>query len=123
MLKQIIFLYKKKNEFYQQNLQKDNKLNEYREKIKLLKMKINELSNVDNNINHRLNTFNSTSSSNRDNIRYYSNTFNPSRKFNYSLNKYNNNNSSFNLDLNKDYNKVDFNRNLKTYGRLSNNFI
>ena len=98
-----IFIHKKQ-EFYQQNLLKDNKINEYREKIKLLKMKINELSNVENSMNNqRVNTFNNTMYSNRDDNyrKYFSSTYNPSRKINYSLNKINN--SSLNFESN-DYN-------------------
>ena len=110
----------KKNQFYQQNLEKENKLNEYREKIQLLKIKINELSNYDN---PKFNTLNNSiySQINKNSpLKYFSTTLS-SRKIN-NLNKNKFHNNSFNYELNEDYSHIYFNnKGRRTEGRIINN--
>ena len=116
----IIFL-QKKNEFYQQNLKKENKLKEYREKIKSLKRTIDQLSNNEKSTNSRYNTFNNNIYSHRNinsPFKYFSKTLS-TRKLKNNLKK--NSNYSLNYELNDDYSYIDFiNKGRITKGRIIN---
>ena len=116
----IIYI-QKKNEFYQQNLKKENKLKEYREKIKSLKRTIDQLSNNEKSTNSRYNTFNNNIYSHRNinsPFKYFSKTLS-TRKLKNNLKK--NSNYSLNYELNDDYSYIDFiNKGRITKGRIIN---
>ena len=101
----------KKNELYQQSILKDNKLNEYREKIKLLKLKINEFTNNNLSQNKRIIFLIQHIIPKKMTIKIiFSNSINQTRELNNSQYKYNNkHNSSFTFDYNDDNNHFDFN--------------
>ena len=101
----------KKNELYQQSILKDNKLNEYREKIKLLKLKINEFTNNNLSQNKRIIFLIQHIIPKKMTIKIiFCNSKNQTRQLYNSQYKYNNkHNSSFTFDYNDDNNHFDFN--------------
>ena len=84
---------KKKIEFYEINLEKEDKLVKYREKIRMLKSKIDEMSKEEIGLNHKINTIYKNNNINDEinsHPKYLSSTYNPSKPINYNLNNFQN---------------------------------
>ena len=78
---------KKKIEFYEINLEKEDKLVKYREKIRMLKSKIDEMSKDEIGLNTIYKNNNIYDEFN-PHSKYLSSTFNPSKPINYDLNNF-----------------------------------
>ena len=78
---------KKKIEFYEINLEKEDKLVKYREKIRMLKSKIDEMSKDEIGLNK---IYKNNNDEINPNLKYFSSTFNPSKSTNYNLNNFQN---------------------------------